>query len=157
MSKMNEICAINNVRDDLSEVGGIEDKIRTENHQLTQMSRDDSAEENEWETTKYFQNSWMKFIQQHQLKMLPVKTINDHKHWFAFLPNIADPSSSTYRCRLCFKYFDKFKLEDRFRSVLANEEGIIRKAYKSNHETITEHAKSTQHHLIIQRLQKTQL
>lgn len=151
LAKMNDLCKTA-AEGNLNNEGESESVVATADRAMEIMGA--SLPEHEWVTTKYFQNTWINFITKHQSKLLPVKSIENNKVWFEYLPNSEIPSASTYRCRLCSKYFDKFKLDNRYKPALANPLGIMKKNYDSNREMIVSHAKHTQHLAIISKLEK---
>jgi len=97
--------------------------------------------------------TWLTQMKQHQGAIFPFTNVKENKHWFEYLFNAENPRLSTYRCRLCHKYFDKLKLDSRYKSALAQPEGVLKKSYDSNREMIMNHARQSQHQLIIEKLQ----
>lgn len=90
----------------------------------------------------------------HQHGIMPIEEIVKHKNWFEYVFNEASPSRSTFRCRLCFNYYDKFGLENRYKSALANEEGTLKSDKYENKKAIREHATIPGHQTVIQVLQE---
>lgn len=72
-------------------------------------------------------NSWINLIKRHQKNVLPIQTIEKNKDWFELVLNKEKPSESHFRCRLCFNYYDKFRLPKNYRNALAFEKGILKK------------------------------
>lgn len=75
----------------------------------------------------FHSNSWIATINKYQKDLLPIQTIENNKVWCEYLPNAADLRSSRIRCRLCYKYYDEFKLLKNHKSALATKEGILKK------------------------------
>jgi len=117
-----------------------------------QESRTKTIEE-EWTTTSFFRESWLATIKQHRNRLIPLKTIQDNKVWFECLFNEKEPVKSTYRCRLCHKYFDTFKMDKRYKPSLASETGVLKNDYEKNREMIANHGKQSQHQEIIRKLE----
>lgn len=90
----------------------------------------------------------------HQENLLPVKTIKKYKNWFTYLYNPDKPKESKYRCRLCYTYYDKFKLPSRTKNALAYEAGVLKQSKDRNRDMINDHAVLGAHQAIIQTLQK---
>lgn len=101
-----------------------------------------------------FRNEWIEQISAHQSKLIPVDEVEKHKIWFEYLFNEAEPEKSTYRCRLCFKYYDKFGLQKQHKNALADENGALRKYKYDNKKCIAEHANIPGHKAIVQTLQE---
>lgn len=64
--------------------------------------------------------------------------------------NTTSPKESTYRCKLCHSYYDKFGLEQRFKNALAFTNGTLRSQKHANKQTIAEHSNSPGHKTIVQ-------
>lgn len=90
----------------------------------------------------------------HQKILIPVDEVKKHKVWFEYLFNAAEPATSTYRCRLCYKYYDEFGLEGRYKSALANVGGTLKKYKADNKKSIAEHGNSPGHTAVVQILQE---
>lgn len=86
--------------------------------------------------------------------MIPVDEVEKHKTWFEYLFNEKEPVKSTYRCRLCFKYYDEFGLQERYKSALADEKGTLKKYKADNKKSIAEHANIPGHKAVVQLLQE---
>lgn len=84
--------------------------------------------------------------------MLPIQTIEKNKDWFEYIPNKEKPSESTFRCRLCYKYYDKFRLAKNYKNALAFEQGILKKSKEENRELIKKHSTIPGHKAIIDKL-----
>jgi len=152
MAKMNSFCSA-------FELGG-DDTTTTGDNSQTITLADNSQKEmtgqtpvREWKTTKFFQNSWLIQIERYQKAIMPIKTIENNRLWFEYLPDRADPTQSKYRCRLCSRHFSKFGIDQRFKSALAEQAGVLHKDYKSNWQAITDHGRHKQHLAIIARLE----
>lgn len=104
-----------------------------------------------------FRNEWIQQISAHQAHLIPVDEVKKHNIWFEYLFNASKPVESTYRCRLCMKYYDKFGLEGRYRSALADEKGTLKKYKFDNKRSIAEHANIPGHKAVIQLLQDKRL
>lgn len=65
-----------------------------------------------------------------------------------------EPAKSTYRCRLCYKYFNEFGLQQRYKSVFADESGTLKKYKHDNKKAMIEHANIPGHKTIVQILQE---
>lgn len=80
--------------------------------------------------------------------------MKENKVWFEYLFNEADPQHSTYRCRLCHKYYDRLNLPPRYKNALAFEKGTLKDAKTDNKKAIAEHANIPGHKSIVEILQK---
>lgn len=128
--------------------------VEHENQRKRRMSPyDDYSEELEWKTTAHFQSRWLEEIRTHQLELIPLDAFESNKVWIEYLFNSAEPKKSTYRCRLCHKYFDEFKIRPQYKSSIADEEGMLRFDKKLNRFAITSHANSSSHTTVIEKLQ----
>lgn len=88
----------------------------------------------------------------HQNNLLPIQTIERNKVWFEYLLNKENPNKSNYRCRLCYNYYDKFKLAKNHKNALAFESGILKKTKEENREIIQKHSNIPGHKAIIDKL-----
>lgn len=113
----------------------------------------DHSEELEWETTSHFQPRWIDQIKAHQIELIPVDVVEKNKVWVEYLYNAKEPKISTLRCRLCYKYFDEFRIKPQHKSSFASKEGMLRVNKFKNKEAITLHANSPSHLAIIEKLQ----
>lgn len=52
-------------------------------------------------------------------RYIPSDVVNENNVLFEYLLNEADPQHSTYRCHLCYKYYDKFNFPSRYKNALA--------------------------------------
>lgn len=86
--------------------------------------------------------------------MIPVDEVVKHKVWFEYLFNEEEPVKSTYRCRLCFKYFDKFGLQKQYKNAFADEKGTLKKYKADNKKFIAAHGNIPGHQAIVQILQE---
>lgn len=100
-----------------------------------------------------FRNEWITQIATHQNGLIPVDEVEKHKMWFQYIFNKEEPVKSTYRCRLCHKYYDEFNLDKRWKSPFSAEVGTLKKYKKDNKDAISDHGKSVGHQNIIQMLQ----
>lgn len=114
----------------------------------------DYAAELEWTKTSFFKPEWINQIKSHQSDLIPTEEVEKNKIWFEYLFNSAEPKKSTFRCRICYKYYDNLKLEQRYKSGLAYETGTLRAQKSKNKIAIAEHAKNTGHLTIIQILEQ---
>lgn len=89
--------------------------------------------------SSYSRNDWLDKIEGHQKNILPIGTIQKSKNWFEYLYNEEDPGSSHYRCRLCYKYYDKFLLPANSKNALAYEKGTLKSSKETNREAIKNH------------------
>lgn len=78
----------------------------------------------------------------------------NHKTWFEYLFNEAEPTKSTYRCRLCHKHYDAFGLQKRYKSPFSDEKGTLKKYKSDNKKAIAEHGKTPGHKAVIEILQE---
>lgn len=128
-------------------------EVDQENHRKRRISDgNDYSEELEWKTTSYFQPRWIEQIRSHQSHLIPLDAVENNKVWFEYQFNSADPKESTYRCRICHKYYDEFKLQSRYKNTFADEKGSLRTLKADNKKAILEHSKSSAHTTIIQML-----
>lgn len=102
----------------------------------------------------YYRDDWIEQIKTHQHGIIPVDEVRRHKSWFEYLFNEASPSRSTFRCRLCAKYYDEFNLEKRYKTALAFEDGVLKSDKYENKKALLEHANTHGHKTIIQILQE---
>lgn len=84
--------------------------------------------------------------------MLPIQTIERNKIWFEYILNKEKPRESHFRCRLCFKYYDKFRLAKNYKNALAFEKGALKTTKEENREIIQKHANIPGHKAIIDKL-----
>ena len=113
--------------------------------------------EQEWKTEKYFNDEWLALIQRHQSDIIYGPGVASFKNWFEYVFNPVEPEKSTYRCRLCMKYFDLFVEKDQYRSALADPEGILRETKKKNGAALREHNISKGHLKVIEKLKERQM
>lgn len=100
-----------------------------------------------------YRNEWIERISTHQSKLIPVDEVEKHKVWFEYLFNEAEPVKSTYRCRLCYKYFDEFGVQKKYKSALADEKGTLKKYKADNKRSLADHGNIPGHKAVIQILQ----
>lgn len=101
-----------------------------------------------------YSDSWIEAITQHQSDLLPTKTVLNYKSWFEYLKNEEQPKNSKFRCRLCFKYFNKMNFPKHTMSAFAKKEGLLKTSKKKNQDALYEHAKSACHLNIISNLKE---
>uniref|UniRef100_A0A915J9F9 DUF4371 domain-containing protein n=1 Tax=Romanomermis culicivorax TaxID=13658 RepID=A0A915J9F9_ROMCU len=153
MAKMNVLCQTADMGgDDLTSTGNNAQLLERADAAISSMKKE--KVEREWETKSFFQNNWIKLMETHQKSLLPIKTITDNKVWFEYLPNTENPTTSTYRCRLCSKYFNKLGMDARYKPLLANPDGVLRADYHWNWQIIKDHAQSKPHQNIIAKLEQ---
>lgn len=90
----------------------------------------------------------------HQSHLIPYDTVANNKNWFEYVVNTNAPESSTFRCKLCYKYYDKFGLEARYKNALAYPEGTLKFQKHTNKQIISEHSNCPGHTTIVQILQR---
>lgn len=90
----------------------------------------------------------------HQSGLVDIKEVKKHTIWLEYIFNEKEPTKSTFRCRLCYKYYDQFGLQNRYKSSLSNEEGTLKKYKRDNQKSLAEHAKSPGHTAVVQTLQE---
>ena len=147
--QMNDLCPN---KEDLSLLGHVEEDLAHADSTLARMNNVSSPRE--WEDTQHFNSSWRSFISQHQKELLPSwNYLLERKKWFEYLPNQQAPANSTYRCRICSKYYEHFQLQSRYKPGLAMKVGVMY-GKKKNYEAISTHEKSDCHQKIISMLQK---
>lgn len=113
----------------------------------------------EWENTAYFRKEWITKIFEHQKDLLPAEKIKnqvDLRVWFIYYFNENNPKESTYGCRLCRDYYDKFGLALKYKSKLADPKGTLKISKQANSDQINQHPKSPGHLSIIQKLKEAQ-
>lgn len=135
--------------------GNIGMEIEQENHRKRHISDENGySEKLEWKITSHFQARWIEQIKSHQSNLISIEAVESNKVWFDYLYNDTHPKESTYRCRICHQYYDEFKLQQRYKTTFAEEQGSLR-AYKAdNKKAIMEHSKSSSHTTIIQLLEQ---
>lgn len=102
----------------------------------------------------YHREIWLEQIKTHQYGIIPVEEVKKHKSWFEYLFSEGNPSRSTFRCRLCSKYYDEFKLDRRYKTALAFEDGVLKSDKYENKKALIEHPNNQGHKIIIQILQE---
>lgn len=102
----------------------------------------------------YFRDEWTYSIRNHQTNIIPLKTVLKSKIWFEYLYNQDHPENSTYRCRLCYRNYDKFGLNKSHKSVLAFKEGVLKSTYKKNWDMIANHTSTKSHQSVIESLRE---
>lgn len=100
-----------------------------------------------------FRDEWKETIMKHQSSLIPYDAVEKNKHWFEYVLNSANPERSTYRCKLCYRYYDKFGLEQRYKNALAFPEGTLKFQKHTNKQILSEHSSSPGHKTIVQILQ----
>lgn len=103
----------------------------------------------EWDTEEYFKEEWLDQIKIYQGDLLPIPTIQRFKSWFEYIFNSDSPAESTYRCRICHKYYDYLHMDQRYKSSLASDKGILRKSKKKNIDELTKHGLHNRAHIEI--------
>ena len=102
-----------------------------------------------------FQDKWIHQIQMNPKLDIDVINVPKVRQWFHLIEH-NDPKKSTFRCRLCSKYSEEFKVRKILRTDLANPNGLELKgkspAYISN--MINEHNEMSAHQVIVQDLKK---
>lgn len=114
----------------------------------------DYSEELEWKTTSFFRPQWIDQIKNHQSNLIPIDVVEQNKIWFEYLYNSTSPKDSTYRCRICYKYYDDFELQSRYKTTFADKTGSLRTHKADNKKAINDHAKHISHTTIIQKLEE---
>lgn len=103
----------------------------------------------------YFRNEWIVQIDKYQRQRIPSETVKEHTTWFEYLFNPNNPQQSTYRCRLCNKYYDMYNLPKRYKNAFAYDKGTLKETKNDNKRAIKEHANMPGHQHIIQILQQS--
>lgn len=87
-----------------------------------------------------FSEVWLQLMKEHQADLLPVNKIsNQYKSWFEYVVNTEKPKESTFRCRLCNKYYDQFHMACNYRNSLCNKEGVLYRTIDENRRKLREH------------------
>ncbi len=108
-------------------------------------------------STKYFKEVWLDQMKEHQNSILPIGAVaerEDIKQWFEYVYNEMEPSKSTVRCRICYRWFDKLHLHERYKSDLATENGMLTDDYETNRRKISKHSSSKMHVKIVEMLRE---
>ena len=105
---------------------------------------------NEWETLDKFNIEWIEYMDKNKM---PIDIIKSNKYsiqtWFEYL-NVSIPR---YRCCLCNKYRDIFKLNKQFLKPISTENGqVVEDNLRRNYDNIRRHYDSAYHKAIIQKL-----
>lgn len=74
--------------------------------------------------------------------------------WFEYIFNEESPERSTYRCRICHKYYDEFGLQSNHKTGLAETGGMLRSDKAQNKRNILDHPKKPGHLKIIETLER---
>ena len=113
-----------------------------------------AAGQNDWETTSKFDKSWLKFINDYQKNIMPLRTLvrPDIQRWFQYLPNQDEPEKSRFRCRICYENLKRFNVKPRKKSDIYTKEGYLARTRDTNRKTIEEHVGSNYHQQVIQDL-----
>lgn len=108
----------------------------------------DFSEDLEWTTRKYFIDEWMVTITKYQKHLFPAPSDikRDHAVWFEYVFDRENPIESKFRCRLCHKYYDKFKLALNYRNALVD--GVIGTRQR-NLELLKKHAQNAGNCLLV--------
>lgn len=109
----------------------------------------------EWDQDIYRQE-WDKEIEKNSylLPMNKIRTDKNIRSWFEYIPH-EDHSKSRYRCNLCYKYHDMFRLASDTRSKFADEEGFdVSTNVETNRNRIITHYDSAGHQGVIAELIK---
>lgn len=96
---------------------------------LTRIPTENREELKWWDSTSWFKDKWLDTIGRYQRDLLPVSSISsksDVRQWFEYLHNENEPRKSTFRCRICYKKYDDFKLDPRYKPQVAKEGGYLR-------------------------------
>lgn len=128
--------------------------VEHETQRKRRMSTDhDHSEELEWKTSSHFQSQWLQKIKTYQSNLIPLDDFEHNKVWIEYLFNSKEPEKSTYRCRLCYKYFDEIKIRSQYKSGFAEKEGTLKSDKSRNKFAITSHESSPSHKTIVDILQ----
>ena len=159
MQQMNDICKVMKVHgagEDLSESGNLDMEVDQDVAALEQMTNQSFTPD--WETHKYFKHSWRQTMEEHQPGLMPSwGWLKQRASWFEYLPNLEDLKSSRYRCRLCHSNWERLHMEERYRTAMSKEEGVLRKTRKKNTDEIRDHGSSETHTKILQLLKEEEL
>ncbi len=124
--------------------------------ELPEEARMDIAtlkEPKEWETTKYFDNAWLAKIKKHQSSIINVEWLSDKKVWVEYLYNTDDPEHSKFRCRLCYKHWNRVVGQTN-KPDLAKEQGKIWNTKNVARDTLRDHPQTGAHRTIVEALKK---
>ena len=61
------------------------------------------------DSTKHFNKHWLLWMRKYQ-PFMPETTIIRNAKWFEYVFNEENPGQSTFRCRLCYRNYDAFKI-----------------------------------------------
>ena len=109
----------------------------------------------DWESTKHFNKNWLLWMRKYQ-PFMPETTIIRNAKWFEYVFNEDNPGQSTFRCRLCYRNYDAFKITKKYRPILADEKPVIveiddkKTRYLQNR--INAHALQWSHNEVIKKL-----
>lgn len=101
-----------------------------------------------------FRKKWIEQIKEHQDRLIPIDVVEKSKSWFEYIYNVESPERSTYRCRICHKYYDDFGLSNRYKSPLANTDGTLKSDKSENRRAIQDHPKKHGHLKVIEKLEE---
>lgn len=95
-------------------------------------------------------------MKKYQELLMPYKlliTHDEYRQWFEYLPNEI-PQLSRYRCRLCYRYLQKFLIPRGRWGPVESEQGVLRRSAFENATVISKHPLKKSHAEVIRRLQK---
>lgn len=101
-----------------------------------------------------FRNEWLHQIETHQSQIIPIDAVEKSKSWFEYLFNEKSPKESTYRCRICHKYYDEFRLQSNHKTGLAETKGMRKTDKAQNKRNILDHPSKPGHMKVIELLEK---
>ena len=108
-----------------------------------------------------FDPAWITWIEAHAQDYIPLNIFDPKKAkqnirpWFVFQKGSESlPVTSSYKCRLCEKYYDTMFLHPRLKPKIATKYGQMRSNKWDNKKKILNHANSLAHRMVIQGLKK---
>ena len=108
-----------------------------------------------WSTDRYFDNNWIQLMKEGQQQIMPrllIKKSPDIRQWFEFLPNLANPAQSRFRCWLCRTFFKLAGISESRRDGFSNSTGKLHPNYFNNIRTLRQHGSSAKHVAVISAL-----
>jgi hypothetical protein len=114
-------------------------------------------ETDEWESTEFFEDQWLKYIKDYQDDLISTETVirKDVKFWFEYVFNQESPVNSTFRCRICYRHAGGMYKNKNQIPKISTENGTLSSSKDYNGKLLRKHANDDIHNIIIKRLRKT--
>ena len=121
---------------------------------------DQVPEEEDYESTSYFDEGWKHLVETYQKVVMPVDVLEEREvqTWFMYVVNNVSYLLNTYYCRICEHFFSIMQFNENERPDIAKKTGHLeggterRSAVDANRATILGHVKTPIHQIIIRNL-----